>query len=69
MLFMLFSIVWLAVLLFALSLCRAAAHGDDVCAVRRTERIVIGYLDEHDEHDEHDEVLVGAAEQLPHDAR
>jgi hypothetical protein len=32
-------------------------------AVRRTERIVIGYLDERDE------VLVGAAEQLPHDAR
>jgi hypothetical protein len=63
MLFMLFSIVWLVVLIFSLSLCRAAARGDEVRAVRRTERIVIGYVDEHDE------VLVGTAEQLPHDAR
>jgi hypothetical protein len=63
MLFALVSIVWLAVLMFSLSLCRAAARGDDGRPVRRPERIVIGYLDEHDE------VLVGAAEQLPHDAQ
>jgi hypothetical protein len=63
MLFALLSITWLAVLMFSLSLCRAAARGDDVRAVRRPERIVIGYLDEHDE------VLVGTAEQLPHNAR
>jgi predicted secreted protein len=63
MLFALFSIIWLAVLMLSLSLCRAAALGDDVRAVRRPERIVIRYLDEHDE------VLVGTAEQLPQEAR
>jgi hypothetical protein len=63
MLFTLFSIVWLALLMFSLSLCRAAARGDNVRAVRRPERIVIGYLDEHDG------VLVGTAERLPHDSQ
>lgn len=64
MLVILFSVAWLAVLMFSLSVCRAAARGDDVPAVGRTERIAIGYLAERD-----DFLVVGTAQQLPHDSR
>ncbi len=64
MLVMLVSIVWLAVLMFSVSLCRAAARGDDAPPGRRTERIAIGYLAEHDE-----VLLVGTAHQLPDDSQ
>lgn len=69
--FVLFSIAWLAVLMFSLSLCRAAARGDDAPAVRHdaptgrhTARIAIGYVAEHEE-----ALVVGTAEQLPPDSQ
>jgi hypothetical protein len=64
MLVILFSIAWLAALMFSLSLCRAAARGDDARAVGRTERIATGYPAEPDE-----VPAVGTAQQLPHDSR
>jgi hypothetical protein len=69
--FVLFSIAWLAVLMFSLSLCRAASRGDDAPAarhdaptVRHTERIAISYVAEHE-----DALVVGTAEQLPPDSQ
>jgi hypothetical protein len=64
MLVILFSIAWLAVLMFSLSLCRAAARGDDAPAVGRTERAATGSLAEDDE-----VLVVGTAPQLPHDSK
>jgi hypothetical protein len=64
MLVILFSIAWLAVLMFSLSLCRAAARGDDAPAVGRNERTASGCLAEHD-----DVLVVGASQQLPHDSK
>jgi hypothetical protein len=64
MLVILFSIAWLAVLMFSLSLCRAAARGDDAPAVGRAERTATGGLAEYD-----DVLVVGASQQLPHDSK
>jgi hypothetical protein len=76
--FVLFSIAWLAVLMFSLSLCRAASRVDDAPAVRHdapavrhdaptarhAERIAISYVAEHE-----DALVVGTAEQLPPDSQ
>ena len=64
MLVILFSIAWLAVLMFSLSLCRAAARGDDAPAVGRTERTATECLAEPDE-----VPVLGASQRLPQDSK
>lgn len=62
MLFILVPIAWLAVVIFALTMCRLAARSDDSHAVALAERIAASYLVEHK-----GAPAEGSAEQLPLD--